>query len=162
MKPIFGKLPGVVSHSERMIRGLTQGLYSLSGKAFYHQNEIPTPRDWVLQWSYRNYFSQAFYSVIITIITINIIIFIIIIVVVIIIIMEKRVLYHDYWYYWYHGPLHCQVTNSHDTGYGHVQDMMEISNGNIFRVTGPLRGEFTGHRWIPLTKASDAEYSCFL
>ena len=35
--------------------------------------------------------------------------------------------------------------------------MMMSSNGNIFRVTGPLCGEFTGHRWIPLTKASDAE-----
>ena len=35
--------------------------------------------------------------------------------------------------------------------------MMTSSNGNIFRVTGPLRGEPTGHRWIPLTKASDAE-----
>ena len=35
--------------------------------------------------------------------------------------------------------------------------MMTSSNGNIFRVTGPLCGEFTGHRWIPLTKASDAE-----
>ena len=23
-------------------------------------------------------------------------------------------------------------------------------------------GEFTGHRWIPLTKASDAELWCFL
>ena len=33
--------------------------------------------------------------------------------------------------------------------------MMTSSNGNIFRVTGPLCGEFTGHRWIPLTKASD-------
>ena len=33
--------------------------------------------------------------------------------------------------------------------------MMTSSNGNIFRVTGPLFGEFTGHRWIPLTKASD-------
>ena len=32
----------------------------------------------------------------------------------------------------------------------------------IFRVTGPLCGEFTGHHWIPLTKASDAELSCFL
>ena len=31
------------------------------------------------------------------------------------------------------------------------------SNGNIFRVTGPLCGEFTGHRWIPITKASDVE-----
>ena len=40
--------------------------------------------------------------------------------------------------------------------------MMTSSNGNIFRVTGPLWGEFTGHRWIPLTKASDAELWCFL
>ena len=28
---------------------------------------------------------------------------------------------------------------------------MTSSNGNIFRVTGPLCGEFTGHRWNPLT-----------
>ena len=27
---------------------------------------------------------------------------------------------------------------------------------------GPLCGEFTGHRWIPLTKASDVELWCFL
>ena len=27
--------------------------------------------------------------------------------------------------------------------------MMTSSNGNIFRVTGPLWGESTGHRWIP-------------
>ena len=33
---------------------------------------------------------------------------------------------------------------------------------NIFRVTGHLCGEFTGHRWIPCTKASDAEFWCFL
>ena len=39
---------------------------------------------------------------------------------------------------------------------------MTPSNRNIFRVTGPLCGEFTGHRWIPLTKASDAELWCFL
>ena len=31
-----------------------------------------------------------------------------------------------------------------------------------FRVTGHLCGEFTGHRWIPRTKASDAELWCFL
>ena len=30
-------------------------------------------------------------------------------------------------------------------------------NGNIFRVTGPLCGEFTGDRWILRTKASDAK-----
>ena len=40
--------------------------------------------------------------------------------------------------------------------------MMTSSNGNIFRVTGPLCGEFTGPRWIPCTKASDAELWCFL
>ena len=28
-------------------------------------------------------------------------------------------------------------------------NMMTSSNGNIFRVTGPLCGEFTCHRWIP-------------
>ena len=39
--------------------------------------------------------------------------------------------------------------------------IMTSSNGNIFRVTGPLSVEFTGHRWIPLTKASDAELWCF-
>ena len=38
---------------------------------------------------------------------------------------------------------------------------MASSNGNIFRVAGPLCGEFTGHRWIPLTKASDTELWCF-
>ena len=32
---------------------------------------------------------------------------------------------------------------------------------NIFRVTGPL-GETTGHRCIPLTKASEAELWCCL
>ena len=31
----------------------------------------------------------------------------------------------------------------------------------IIRVTGPLLGESVGHRWIPLTKASDAELWCF-
>ena len=40
--------------------------------------------------------------------------------------------------------------------------MMTSSNGNIFRVTGPLCGEFTGPRWIPRTKAGDAELWCFL
>ena len=40
--------------------------------------------------------------------------------------------------------------------------IMTSSNGNIFRVTGPLWGESTGHRWIPLTKASDAGLWCFL
>ena len=38
-----------------------------------------------------------------------------------------------------------------------IEYMMTSSNGNIFRVTGSLCGEFTSHQWIPLTKASDAE-----
>ena len=40
--------------------------------------------------------------------------------------------------------------------------MITSSNGNIICVTGPLCREFTGHRWIPLTKASDSELWYFL
>ena len=40
--------------------------------------------------------------------------------------------------------------------------MMTSWNGNILRVTGHLCGEFTGPRWIPRTKANDAELWCFL
>ena len=39
--------------------------------------------------------------------------------------------------------------------------IMTSSNGNVLRVTGLLCGEFTGPRWISLTKASDAELWCF-
>ena len=39
-----------------------------------------------------------------------------------------------------------------------IHNIMET----FFRVTGPLCGEFIGHRWIPLTRASDAEFLCFL
>ena len=40
--------------------------------------------------------------------------------------------------------------------------LMASSNGSIFRVTGPLCGKFTGHLWIPLTKASEAGLCRFL
>ena len=40
--------------------------------------------------------------------------------------------------------------------------MMTSSNGNIFRVTGRLCGEFTRHRWILRTRASNKEVLCFL
>ena len=40
--------------------------------------------------------------------------------------------------------------------------MMTSLNWNIFRVTGHLCGEFTCHRLIPLTKASDAEMFCLI
>ena len=32
----------------------------------------------------------------------------------------------------------------------------------VFHITAPLWGESTGHWWIPLTKANDAELWCFL
>ena len=45
---------------------------------------------------------------------------------------------------------------------GNGKFMMTSSNVNIFRATGHLCGEFTGHRWITHTKASDAVLWCFL
>ena len=38
----------------------------------------------------------------------------------------------------------------------------DVMKWKYFRVTGLLWGESTGHRWIPLTKASDHELSCFI
>ena len=59
-----------------------------------------------------------------------------------------------YWIVIYRDPMHfdikCNIT------------MMTSSNGSIFRVTGHLCREFTGPRWIPHTKASDAGLWCFL
>ena len=46
--------------------------------------------------------------------------------------------------------------------YQTIFSIMTSSNGNIFRVIGHLCGEFTGHRWIPQKKTSDAELWCFL
>ena len=39
--------------------------------------------------------------------------------------------------------------------------MMTSSNGNIFRVTGHLCGEFTGPRWIPHTKPVTRSFDVF-
>ena len=39
--------------------------------------------------------------------------------------------------------------------------MMTSSNGNIFRVTGHLCGEFTGDRWIPRTKPVTRSFDIF-
>ena len=44
----------------------------------------------------------------------------------------------------------------------HIDLMMTSSNGNIFRVTGHLWGEFTSPQWIPCTKASDPTLTCYL
>ena len=46
--------------------------------------------------------------------------------------------------------------------YLYSSSMMTSSNGNIFRVTGPLCREFTGLWWIPRTRASDTELWCIL
>ena len=43
-----------------------------------------------------------------------------------------------------------------------IDVMLTSANGDIFRVTGPLCGEFIGHRWIPVRKAYDADLLCFL
>ena len=44
----------------------------------------------------------------------------------------------------------------------HFPYMMTSSNGKIVRFIGHLCREFTGDRWTPSTKASDAELWCFL
>ena len=57
----------------------------------------------------------------------------------------------------------CQVYQPSKQKKGHCfLDMMTSSNGCTFCVTGHLCGEFIGPRWIPHTKASDAELLCFL
>ena len=42
-----------------------------------------------------------------------------------------------------------------------TQHMMTSSNGNIFRVTGPLCGEFTGPRWIPTQRPVTRSFDAF-
>ena len=62
---------------------------------------------------------------------------------------------------WYAGPGNHQVTQLW-LGSSLTGNTMTSSHGNIFRVAGPLWGESTGHRGVPLTKASDSELWCFL
>ena len=38
---------------------------------------------------------------------------------------------------------------------------MTSSNGNVSRVTGPLCGEFTGHRWIPSQRPVTRSFEVF-
>ena len=70
-------------------------------------------------------------------------------------------LYHEIKAVRYHGKCLEDITDQtiHGSALYHI---MTSSNGNIFRVTGHLCGEFTGHRWIPRTKASDVELWWFL
>ena len=47
----------------------------------------------------------------------------------------------------------CRRTQDKFTFPGLLRQLVRSrSNGNIFCVTGTLYGEFTGHRWIPLTQ----------
>ena len=50
----------------------------------------------------------------------------------------------------------CQVD-----WYNSLSDIMASSNGNIFRVTGLLWGESTGHRWIPSQRPVTRSFDVF-
>ena len=56
----------------------------------------------------------------------------------------------------------CYDGRGTERGMGRSINMMTWLNGTIFRVTGLLCGEFTGHRWILRTKTRNAELWCFL
>ena len=60
----------------------------------------------------------------------------------------------------------CQINMQSAKRYSHHVNLTRCLDDVIrwknFRVTDPLWEESTGHRWIPLTKASDAELWCFL
>ena len=64
--------------------------------------------------------------------------------------------------WWTNNPIQCWWSETPWCSCDNTVVMMTSSNGNIFRVTGHLCGEFTGPRWIPRTKASDAELWCFI
>ena len=49
----------------------------------------------------------------------------------------------------------------HSTSCGDNYSMVTSSNGKIFRITGPLWGESTGHRLIPLTKPVTRSFEVF-
>ena len=81
------------------------------------------------------------------------------------ILFSKDVYICEYcWVYLWHSSIYHSVADttvaSEGKTYGSHEDVIKWQH--FFRVPGPLRGEFTGHRWISLTKASDAELWCFL
>ena len=47
---------------------------------------------------------------------------------------------------------YCKIISANEQVKLTLPYIMASSNGNIFRVTGPLCGEFTGHGWIPCTQ----------
>ena len=77
----------------------------------------------------------------------------------------------DEWTCYFCGSLKNKTHSfNHYSLYGRLRDIipkfdlgtMTSSNGNLFPVTDPLCGEFTGHWCVPFTKASDVELWCFL
>ena len=63
---------------------------------------------------------------------------------------------------YFHISIHFGTISMNMSRNSICQTMMTSSNGNIFRVAGPLCGKFIARRWIPHTKASEAELWCFL
>ena len=59
-------------------------------------------------------------------------------------------------------PRRCNVSIQIGKLFCFIHFKMTSSNGIIFRVTNPLSGKSTGHRWISFRKASDAVLWCFL
>ena len=62
---------------------------------------------------------------------------------------------------WYYSMSIASVAYSLFTRRGGMTVMTSSIKKRI-RITGLLRAQFTDHRWIPRTKASDAELSCLL
>ena len=80
-------------------------------------------------------------------------------------VIDKAATLNWFQYHWnYMGKITAPRHNKTQQTASHVYDylMMTSTNENLFGVSGPLWGESTGHRWIPLTTASDAELRCFL
>ena len=78
-----------------------------------------------------------------------------------------RLILETWWYFFCHI---ADLKSSHITGNFpglEVQGgilawpMMTSSNGNIFHVTGPLWGESTGHRWLPLARPVTRSFDVF-
>ena len=67
---------------------------------------------------------------------------------------------HDHYVYFFKESFHQASGPSIVTMSIHFHD--DVIKWKHFRVTGHLCGEFTSDRWIPRTKASDAELWCLL
>ena len=65
---------------------------------------------------------------------------------------------------WNPGWIHHEIRHrgSQWRGPNIVHHMMTSWHGNALHITGPLWGESTGHRWIPLTKGQWCGFSLML